>query len=670
MANELKLGNKVVFLNGNPILLPVRAADPGSGTAGDMYWNNTLLRVRTYNGTIWESLATGTVVTDHGALTGLSDDDHSQYALLAGRTGGQTITGGNAASNNLILRSTTNGTKGQVRVDETTASTSSTTGAFTVAGGVGISGALHVAGDAHALNFKGLYFGGEWNVNFSSNENGIVNLLANGNGTGNILTGTGNKTVNIANGAGSNVINIGGANSTVNINGTLQWVNTTNLNVSDKLITVNKGGAASSGDDAGLEIEENNTITGWFKTGDTRSAWLFKAPAKDGEIELLNPDFDAVMDFSGITGARTYTLPDESGTIALASSLGNYVQKAGDTMTGFLTMNGASIILRGAEAAFRTSDEATTVTLGLHDTPIDDYSVHFPASMPSNDTFLKYSGGEYVWGTAGQGSVTSGLAGRLGIYPTSDDNIADTYVQNAQNITVGIEAQASRSAALTYVIPNPGNAIASANFVLTEGSQILNGVKTFSSDILVAGNMVQDIGTDGNEVNNIWVRRLSHNDAADPDLTIETIGNNGDIVMAAHGTGRLNLVDDTQIWRQGAGAGLDDSFYGAIELAANITTATEIDPQLSFSASTYSGAVLNYSIKEATTNKCRVGQLYVSTDGTTANYADQFCETDTVGSVNGLQLEANLSSGNVIITFKETDATNGCSMKVHVRKFT
>jgi hypothetical protein len=33
-------------------------------------------------------------VSDHGALTGLLDDDHSQYALLAGRTGGQEIRGG------------------------------------------------------------------------------------------------------------------------------------------------------------------------------------------------------------------------------------------------------------------------------------------------------------------------------------------------------------------------------------------------------------------------------------------------------------------------------------------------------------------------------------------------------------------------------------------------
>jgi hypothetical protein len=34
---------------------------------------------------------TGTGTTDHGALTGLSDDDHAQYLLLAGRGSGQVI---------------------------------------------------------------------------------------------------------------------------------------------------------------------------------------------------------------------------------------------------------------------------------------------------------------------------------------------------------------------------------------------------------------------------------------------------------------------------------------------------------------------------------------------------------------------------------------------------
>ena len=51
---------------------------------------------------------------DHGGLGGLGDDDHSQYAKLAGRSGGQTIQGGTASGDDLILESTANATKGVV----------------------------------------------------------------------------------------------------------------------------------------------------------------------------------------------------------------------------------------------------------------------------------------------------------------------------------------------------------------------------------------------------------------------------------------------------------------------------------------------------------------------------------------------------------------------------
>lgn len=60
----------------------------------------------------------GIGVIDHGSLGGLSDDDHSQYGLLAGRTGGQTFIGGTDASDNLVLRSTSNGTKGNVAIED------------------------------------------------------------------------------------------------------------------------------------------------------------------------------------------------------------------------------------------------------------------------------------------------------------------------------------------------------------------------------------------------------------------------------------------------------------------------------------------------------------------------------------------------------------------------
>lgn len=58
------------------------------------------------------------IVTDHGILLGLSDDDHTQYALLAGRSGGQTLTGGTASADDLTLISTSDATKGSIIVQD------------------------------------------------------------------------------------------------------------------------------------------------------------------------------------------------------------------------------------------------------------------------------------------------------------------------------------------------------------------------------------------------------------------------------------------------------------------------------------------------------------------------------------------------------------------------
>lgn len=75
------------------------------GTAGQILTSNGAGLLPTFQ-------AAATV--DHGALTGLADDDHTQYALLVGRAGGQILIGGTAASDDLTLRSTSHATKGDL----------------------------------------------------------------------------------------------------------------------------------------------------------------------------------------------------------------------------------------------------------------------------------------------------------------------------------------------------------------------------------------------------------------------------------------------------------------------------------------------------------------------------------------------------------------------------
>lgn len=68
----------------------------------------------------WVDLTDGGATTlhkhDHGGQDGLADDDHTGYALLAGRSGGQTLYGGTASGDDLTLESTSSATKGDVLI--------------------------------------------------------------------------------------------------------------------------------------------------------------------------------------------------------------------------------------------------------------------------------------------------------------------------------------------------------------------------------------------------------------------------------------------------------------------------------------------------------------------------------------------------------------------------
>jgi hypothetical protein len=73
-----------------------------------------------FTGTNWTDLTDTGATTlhkhDHGGQDGLADDDHTQYALLAGRSGGQILIGGTAAGDDIIIRSTSNATKGDINL--------------------------------------------------------------------------------------------------------------------------------------------------------------------------------------------------------------------------------------------------------------------------------------------------------------------------------------------------------------------------------------------------------------------------------------------------------------------------------------------------------------------------------------------------------------------------
>lgn len=65
-------------------------------------------------------------------------------------------------------------------------------------------------------------------------------------------------------------------------------IETTNVNVSDKLVVLNKNGAALSGFNVGFEVEENALITGYVQTSADRNSWELLAPGTAG-VAVITP---------------------------------------------------------------------------------------------------------------------------------------------------------------------------------------------------------------------------------------------------------------------------------------------------------------------------------------------------------------------------------------------
>ena len=58
-------------------------------------------------------------IANHATVPDLGEenDDHPQYALLDGRSGGQELNGGTDSGDDLTLKSTSNATKGTIKAD-------------------------------------------------------------------------------------------------------------------------------------------------------------------------------------------------------------------------------------------------------------------------------------------------------------------------------------------------------------------------------------------------------------------------------------------------------------------------------------------------------------------------------------------------------------------------
>ena len=167
---------------------------------------------------------------------------------------------------------------------------------------------------------------------------------------------------------GANTLTIGASGTTVTIpgnltvTGTQTTVSTTNTNISDKLITLNDGGSASSGTAVGIEVEEDSSATGYFKTAADRAGWELKAPSTAGVLSIDPSANSNTLAFGG--SGKTFTISETATidqdlattanvTFANLTATGNVAlgNAASDTVTVTGTILGASpLVFEGGTA--------------------------------------------------------------------------------------------------------------------------------------------------------------------------------------------------------------------------------------------------------------------------------------------------------------------------------
>lgn len=160
-----------------------------------------------------------------------------------------------------------------------------------------------------------------------------------------------------------------------------------------------------------------------------------------------------------------------------------------------------------------------------------------------NGQFLQTQGAAAnpQWAAGGSGSVGAGVAGRLAVYPASTNSVDDAYVQNANDINLFIANHVGLAATRTYTIPDSGT---DASFVMTEGAQTLNAVKTFSAiPLFKLGIDIEDPGAGTNKVSIVVPAAL----AASYTLTLPVDDGLSGQVLSTDGSGVLSWLAFTNL---------------------------------------------------------------------------------------------------------------------------
>jgi len=110
-------------------------------------------------------------------------------------------------------------------------------------------------------------------------------VIANESLQSNNLISLSGGNLNIGTDSNTSSIYIGNNNSSIYLNGTTSYVNSTNLEVKDNIILINKDGINCG--NSGIEIEENGVIESFIKISDDKQNFKIKYPFNNDTYDMI-----------------------------------------------------------------------------------------------------------------------------------------------------------------------------------------------------------------------------------------------------------------------------------------------------------------------------------------------------------------------------------------------
>ena len=212
------------------------------------------------------------------------------------------------------------------------------------------------------------------------------------------------------------------------VNGTTTQVDTTNLQVKDKNILLNDGGAAASAAGAGIDFEEDGSVSGYLRVNASeRAEFTFKAP--NGSIFTLDMDAAGELEYTAakkLSVGGNFTIDAD-----ITSTAGEINLLDGDVAVG------SSITIADADG-FIIDDGGTTKKI-----PASDLKTYLADN--SFNVALKTDGGTLANGVNYFASSSANISASLPASPSVGDSVMIKAMPNCGDYTLTIMKQGSHT---------------------------------------------------------------------------------------------------------------------------------------------------------------------------------------------------------------------------------